>query len=48
MESRKKHESLISELEAGGVKFRRLVIICEAVFGSPRIKGSHHIFKDEP
>ncbi len=45
MKSRKKLESFISELEAGGVKFRRLVSICEAVFGSPRINGSHHIFK---
>lgn len=38
---------LIAELEqkTENTRFSRLLKICEAVFGSPRISGSHHIFK---
>lgn len=36
----------IEELESEtNVRFNRLKRICENVFGVPRIKGSHHIFK---
>jgi len=27
------------------VKFKDLLAVCEKMFGSPRISGSHHIFK---
>ncbi len=39
-------EEAIEELEgAKTVRFRRLKYICEQFFGTPRIKGSHHIFR---
>jgi hypothetical protein len=36
----------IDELEQNtkGVRFSRLLKICTAMFGEPRIKGGHHIF----
>jgi hypothetical protein len=33
------------ELEQKAVRFSRLLSICESVFGPPRIRGSHFIFK---
>ena len=38
---------LIAELgqKTESTRFSRLLKICESVFGSPRISGSHHIFK---
>jgi hypothetical protein len=35
----------IGELQAGGVRFSRLVTVCTKWFGQPRITGSHHVFK---
>jgi len=35
----------IRELQAGGVRFSRLVTVCTKWFGQPRITGSHHVFK---
>ena len=37
-------DKAIAEVEAGNVRFARLVTICGAFFGAPRIRGSHHIF----
>ncbi len=33
------------EKEKTNTRFSRLIKICEEFFGSPRVKGSHHIFK---
>lgn len=33
------------EKEKASTRFSRLLKICEEAFGSPRINGSHHIFK---
>ncbi len=40
-------ERYIAELEGNedNVRFKRLLRICEKVFGEYRIRGSHHIFK---
>ena len=39
-------EKAIAELEsAKNVRFGRLVTLCTDFFGSPRIQGSHHIFR---
>ena len=37
----------ISELEERitAMSFKRLVSICTEIFGAPRTKGSHHIFR---
>ena len=41
-----KIERAIRELEgnATNVRFTRLVTICTAFWGSPRVKGGHHVF----
>ncbi len=38
---------VLAELEANvrNIRFERLVTICTAFFGEPRVTGSHHIFK---
>lgn len=33
------------EREKSGTRFSHLLKVCEEFFGSPRIKGSHHIFR---
>lgn len=40
-------EKYLTELEANtrDVRFAHLVRICQELFGNPRVKGSHHIFK---
>ena len=40
-------DEAIKELEGDekNTKFNRLLTICTTFFGSPRIVGSHHIFK---
>ncbi len=40
-------DEAISELEGNetNTRFQRLVTICTAFFGPPRIEGSHYIFK---
>lgn len=40
-------DSLIAELESQqqNIRFSRLLTICEHCFGTPRIAGSHHIFR---
>jgi hypothetical protein len=40
-------DAAMRELEAKekNIRFSRLLSICTSVFGSPRISGSHHIFK---
>ena len=42
-----KIDAAIRELEGKekDTRFARLLNICTSVFGSPRISGSHHIFK---
>jgi hypothetical protein len=35
----------IAEVEAGNVRFPRLIVLCTKFFGPPRINGSHHIFQ---
>lgn len=46
-EFRERIEGYVEELSGGdaNVRFGRLLTICENVFGEPRVKGSHHIFK---
>ncbi|HMB27547.1 MAG TPA: toxin HicA [Blastocatellia bacterium] len=40
-------DDAVGELEGHetNTRFQRLVAICKAFFGTPRIEGSHHIFK---
>jgi hypothetical protein len=40
-------DDLILELDGNetNIRFARLVLICETVFGKGRSSGSHHIFK---
>jgi len=40
-------DDAIGELEGHetNTRFQRLVMICTVFFGSPRVKGSHYIFK---
>ena len=39
-------DELIEELESRGrVRFTRLFDLCEGLFGKPRIRGSHHVFR---
>ncbi|MFB6262492.1 MAG: toxin HicA [Bradymonadaceae bacterium] len=40
-------QEYLDELSGGdaNVRFGRLLTICESVFGEPRTKGSHFIFK---
>jgi len=40
-------DEAINELEGNetNTRFQRLVTICSTFFGSPRIEGSHYIFK---
>jgi hypothetical protein len=40
-------EKYLAELEGNprDVRFAHLVRICQEIFGNPRMKGSHHIFK---
>lgn len=45
MGGREKLERLIAELETGGIRFQRLLNVCESVLGAPRVRGSHHIFR---
>lgn len=47
MDSEEQIAEYIDELSDGdaNVQFGRLVTICKNVFGEPRTKGSHHIFK---
>ncbi|MCP3058638.1 hypothetical protein LXT21_07635 [Myxococcus sp. K38C18041901] len=38
-------EADITELELGGVRFERLVVLCKRYFDGRNGKGSHYIFK---
>ena len=40
-------DDAVGELEGRetNTRFQRLVVICKAFFGAPRIEGSHYIFK---
>lgn len=44
--SESRYQEYLEELSnLSQVRFSRLVAICTQLFGEPRIRGSHHIFK---